>query len=119
MQLDYTFAIETIDPSIATIEVTQVYWPHGERKQRTVIPMIDCRYAPNTDGAISHEALSRNRFYDGQPFLCPNTTEMILQGNLESSLYAYIEIDINGCQLPEEECADDSEVMNYPQTSFE
>ena len=75
--------------------------------------MIDCRYAPNTDGAISHEALSRNRFYDGQPFLCPNTTEMILKGNLESDVYAYIEIDINGCQLPEEECAPDSDVMNH------
>ena len=32
MKLDYTFAIETIDPSIASIEVTQVYWPHGEKK---------------------------------------------------------------------------------------
>ena len=32
MKLDYTFAIETIDPTIASIEVTQVYWPHGEGK---------------------------------------------------------------------------------------
>ena len=113
MKLDYTFAIETIPASIASIEVTQVYWPHGEEKQKNVIPMIDCRYAPNTYGAISHQSLSKNRFYDGQPFLCPDTSEMILKGNLESDLYAYIEIDINGCQLPEEECASDEDILNY------
>ena len=88
-------------------------WPHGEDKIRTPIPMVDCRFAPNTNGAISHESLSEFRFFDGRPFQCPNTTEMILQGNLESASYAYIEVEISGCDLPEGECADLSEVDNH------
>ena len=113
MQLDYTFALETIDPSIASFKATQVFWEHGERKIRQEIPLVDCRNAPNTVGAITHEALARNRFYDGNPFLCPDTEHMILQGNLESDMFAYIDIEINGCQLPEDQCADLSEVDNH------
>ena len=113
MQLDYTFAFEFIDPSIASFKATQVKWKHGETKVRTDIPLVDCRSAPNTAGAITHDALARNRFYDGNPFLCPDVEHMILQGNLESDMFAYIDIEINGCQLPEDQCADLSEVDNH------
>ena len=118
MKLDYTFALNSIDPSIGVIEAKSVYWPHSGRKEKTSIPLIDCRYAPNAKGAISHEALTSNRFFTHTTFLCPNTTEMILQGNLEESLFRYIEIEVIGCQLPEEECADLSEVDNFTINMF-
>ena len=37
---------------------------------------------------------------------------MILQGNEYSDTWSFVEIEIFGCQLPEEECADLSEVDN-------
>ena len=59
---------------------------------------------------FSKEALSTNRFYRNGTFLCPSTAELILQGKEDSEMFSYIEIKIKGCNLPEEECADMSEV---------
>ena len=47
MQLDYTFALEHIDPTIASFKATQVTRKHGERKTKKEIPLVDCRNAPN------------------------------------------------------------------------
>ena len=74
--------------------------------------MVDCRDAPNAKGAISHEALTAFRYYEEASFLCPNTTEMIIQGDLDSETWKYIEIEVNGCQLPEGQCKDRAEVDN-------
>ena len=37
---------------------------------------------------------------------------MIIQGNEYSEMWSYVEIEIYGCQLADEECAELSEVEN-------
>ena len=114
-KLNFTFALNYIDPSIANITAYQVHIPwenHRRDKVKIPIPIVDCQELPEHNGQLGHEALSRNRFYKNDTFLCPNTTEMIIQGNEYSDIWSYVEIEIYGCQLPEDECADISEVEN-------
>ena len=39
-------------------------------------------------------------------FLCPNTTEMRIQGSYESNEFSYIRLQVLGCDLPDGECAE-------------
>ncbi len=61
---------------------------------------------------ITTEGLQKNRYYSEATFLCPNTTELVVQGQTDSEMFSYVEIAILGCDLPEGECADISEVEN-------
>ena len=123
-ELDYTFAVNEIDPTIARLNVFAVDWRKGERKVKTPIPMVDCRDVQDqldqSNGVhpISHEALTSNRFYGDAVFLCPNTTELLLKGKGDSEMFSYVEIKIIGCDLPDDQCADNSEIDNTYVTFF-
>ena len=61
---------------------------------------------------MSYDNLSDNRWSHLEDFLCPNTTELLLQGKGDSSVFKYIEIKIHGCELEESLCKSLSEVDN-------
>ena len=85
---------------LATIQATQVSREEGTR---TTIPMVDCDDLIKTNGEKFRNFDLRDiqkKYENG--FLCPNTTEMYLQGSFESEYFSYIQISILGCGLPEE-----------------
>ena len=61
---------------------------------------------------LSTEALKSGRYFSGKTFMCPNSTELVIQGQTDSKMFSYIEIAILGCDLPEGGCADITDVEN-------
>ena len=53
------------------------------------------------------------RFYESD-LLCPNATEMYMEGAYESENFSYVKIAIIGCDLGQEQCAELSSVDNLP-----
>ena len=56
--------------------------------------------------ASRHALFPTDRVYSKATFLCPNSTEMIIQGQTYSQMFSYVEISVLGCDLPQGECAD-------------
>ena len=121
--LEFTFAVNQIDPRLGRVSVNQINWSLGasvawQKKEKTPIQMIDCNESTQLNenqemyDQLSTEALRKGRFFNQATFLCPNSTDLVIQGQTDSEMFSYVEISILGCDLPEGECADISEVEN-------
>lgn len=96
VDLQFTFALPQIDPSKGRIRVQQVKWPlsnskfgeSGELRTKTPIEMIDCNILLKDNqemyDQLSTDALKTGRYFSGKTFLCPNSTELVIQGQTDS-----------------------------------
>ena len=50
------------------------------------------------------------RFVDD--LLCPNTTSLVMEGNFGTKEFKYVRIAVEGCNLSEEECYTDEELID-------
>lgn len=112
--LGYVFAVEKLDPKMGRVTASQVEWKsfRGDSwLERTNIPMVDCRdLLPSLhdlrEGYINNKEFNPydQTYRDPIEFICPNTTSLLIQGQYSSTDFKYIEVRMQGCELPEEEC---------------
>ena len=103
------FAFTALDPKVAKIRVNQVTWPVDGAKEYTEIPLIECQeldeFKSNGDIKTISEIFDPyvlSDRYQTESFICPNSDSMYVQGGYESDEFSYLQIDIMGCELPED-----------------
>ena len=94
------FAVEKLDPAIASITATQIRSFEGEA---LTIPLVDCQVLDGRD-IPTYDDLMKLQSSFKRGLLCPDTDMLELSGTPETLNHSYIEIAIRGCTLAPDEC---------------
>ena len=118
------FAVQNVSPRIGVITAILQEKQHTEDLERTSIELADCKeFMP---GGL-HEGKSNNYLFDierivstnNDQFLCPIDIETLaIQGIYGKKVFKYVKIELQGCNLAQDECASEIEIAKQ-QVSLE
>ena len=110
------FAVKNVSPRIGELKAIMQEMQYTEDSQRTTIELADCReFLPGGlhEGKLNNDLFDIERIIgtDNDQFLCPIDIESLaVQGIFGAKTFKYFKLELQGCKLPLDECASETEI---------